>query len=401
MPGPMDGVRVVELGVWIAGPATGGILGDWGADVIKLEPPGVGDPSRTFGAMFGADLAGSPPYEMDSRNKRSIALDLQTEAGIAVALELIDRADVFVSNLRPGSLARLGLDPDSLLERNPRLIYAAVTGFGLEGPDADRAAYDIGAFWARSGVANALTRPGEAPPFQRGGMGDHQAGLSGAAAVSAALYSREKTGKGQLVSTSLLRQGIYMLSFDYSFYLRFGAPIAAADRKAFLSPTINSYQDKDGRWFWLIGLQGERHWPPLCRAVGREEWLDDERFATPMGRAMNAVEMIAKLDEIFATKTRDAWGKIFDAEQDMWWAPVQNAEEVIGDPQVTAAGGWVEVPDGAATTTLPASPVDFHGTPGEQRWMAPALGQHTDEVLAELGRSASDIARLRGQGVVS
>jgi crotonobetainyl-CoA:carnitine CoA-transferase CaiB-like acyl-CoA transferase len=397
----MEGVRVVELGVWIAGPAAGGILADWGADVVKIEPHGVGDPSRLFSSMLGGDLPLNPVFEMDNRSKRSIVIDLAQPEGRELALELIDSADVFVTNVRMAGLARLGLDPEALLERHPRLVYAAITGYGLDGPEADRAAYDIAAFWSRAGIAHILTTPGHHPPFQRGGMGDHGAGISGAAAISAALYSREKTGKGQLVSTSLLRQGLYTLSFDLSIALRYGMTLAVGDRRTMPNPAINSYRDSEGSWFWLVGLEGERHWAPLCRAVGRPEWIEDPRFATTVERATNAAELIALLDEIFATRTREEWGKIFDAEQEMWWAPVQTLDEVLADPQVRAAGAFVDVPDGATTTTLPATPVDFAGTPWEARWMAPDPGQHTGEILGEIGRSEAEIATLRERGIVA
>jgi crotonobetainyl-CoA:carnitine CoA-transferase CaiB-like acyl-CoA transferase len=396
----MDGIKVVELGVWVAGPATGAILADWGAEVIKIEPPGVGDPSRQFSKMLGADLPFNPIFENDNRGKRGIVLDISSDEGKEITLELIDRADVFVSNVRPAALGRLGMDPATLLERNSRLVYGLITGYGLEGPDADRAAYDIAGFWARSGVAAALSKPGESPPFQRGGMGDHCAGMSLAAAISAALYSREKTGKGQLVNTSLLRQGVYFLSFDLAVYLRFGLSVQLGDRKTMLNPVINNYQDGEGKWFWVIGLQGQRHWPDLARAVGHPEWIEDARFADLDSRAANAAELIGMLDEIFATKTREEWGKIFDEQEELWWAPVQTMEEVLADPQVQAAGSFVEVPDGPSTTLLPATPVDFAGTPCEQRCMAPELGQHSHEVLHELGKSAEEIATLRERGVL-
>ena len=401
MPGPMHGVKVVEMGVWIAGPAAGGILADWGADVIKIEPPGIGDPARSFQSMFGTELPFNPIFENDNRSKRSIVLDLGNETGRALALELIDEADVFVTNVRMKALERLGLDPDSLRARNPRLVYAAISGYGFEGPDADRAAYDIAAFWARSGIAASLTTPGSHPPFQRGGMGDHNAGLAAAAAVSAALYSREKTGEGQLVSTSLLREGIYTLSFDLSLGARLGVPVAVADRKTMGNPCINNYADKDGRWFWIVGLEAERHWPPLCRAVGHPEWIDDPRFATAAERALHAGEIIAELDAIFATKTRAEWTEVFDTETDLWWSPVQSTEEVLADPQVLAAGGLVEVPDGPGTTLLPATPVDFEGTPWAPRCMAPGHGEHSDEILRELGRSDEEIQGLRERAVVA
>ncbi len=401
MPGPMEGVKVVELGVWVAGPAAGGILSDWGADVVKIEPPGIGDPARTFQRMLGADLPFNPVFENDNRSKRSIVIDLSTERGKGLALELLDDADVFVTNVRQKALARLGLDSDSLLARNPRLVYGMITGYGLEGPDADRAAYDIAGFWARSGIAASLTSPGHHPPFQRGGMGDHNAGLAAAGAISAALFSREKTGKGQMVSTSLLREGIYTLSFDLSLAARFGVPLQVADRKSMGNPCINNYSDKDGRWFWIVGLEAERHWPPLARVAGHPEWIDDPRFATAADRAQNAAVLIAELDAIFATRTREEWSKVFDTEEDFWWAPVQTTEEVLADPQVLASGGLVAVPDGDGTTLLPATPCDFQGTPWAPRAMAPGHGEHSDEILRELGRSDDEIAALRAESIVA
>ena len=401
MPGPMEAVKVVEIGVWVAGPAAGAVLADWGADVVKIEPLRVGDPSRLFQSMLGADLPINPIFENDNRNKRSISLDLASEAGHAIALELVDAADVVITNVRQSGLARLGLDAATLLARNPRLVYGAISGFGFAGPDADKAAYDIAAFWARSGIADALKAPAAPhPPFQRGGMGDHTAGQSLAGGVAAALFHRERSGQGQLVTTSLLRQGLYTLSFDLSVALRLGVEIASAERSTMGNPAINCYQDSEGRWFWIVGLEADRHWPPLCRAVGHPEWIDDPRFADAAGRARHASIVIAELDAVFATRSRAEWAERFDAEADLWWAPVQSAQEALADPQVEAAGGIVEVPDGPTTTRLPACPVDFDGTPTEQRWMAPAHGQHGAEILREIGHDEHDIARLRAEGIL-
>jgi crotonobetainyl-CoA:carnitine CoA-transferase CaiB-like acyl-CoA transferase len=383
MAGPMEGIKVVELGVWVAGPAAGGILADWGADVVKVEPP-TGDPARLFGRMLGLDIDVSPPFEMDNRSKRSIVLDLTTEGGRAAALELISGADVFVTNVRPGALRRLGFDFESLAADHPRLVYGLITGYGETGPDADRAAYDIAAFWARAGVAHLLTRPGDTPPFQRGGMGDHSAGMTLAAAICAALVSRDRTGSGQLVSTSLYRQGAYIVSFDLNTYLMTGQPIAVGQRETMGNPCMNNYAAGDGRRFWIVGLEVDRHWPPLCRAVGKAEWLDDPRFVDARGRAMNAVELIAELDQIFATKPLDEWAQIFAGEPDFFWSPVNSIEDVVADDQFRAAGGMVDVPDGEAMVPMVATPADFHGTPCAPRTTAPELGAHTDEVLAEL-----------------
>lgn len=383
MAGPVAGVKVVELGVWVAGPAAGGILADWGADVIKIEPP-TGDPARMFGRMLGCDLGLNPPFEMDNRSKRSVVLDLGTDQGRGTAFELLAAADVFLTNVRPGALRRLGLDFESVSAANPRLVYGLITGYGEDGPDADRAAFDVAAFWSRAGVAHLLTRPGDTPPFQRGGMGDHSAGMTMAAAVCAALLARERTGTGQLVSTSLYRQGAYTVSFDLNTYLMSGQPIAIGQRETMGNPCMNNYAAADGRRFWIVGLEPERHWPALCRAVGRPEWRDDPRFADARARAVNSTALIAALDEIFATRPLDEWAQVFAGEPDFFWSPINTLEDVVADEQFHAAGGIVDVPDDGAAVPMVATPADFHGTPWAPRSAAPELGQHTEEVLAEL-----------------
>ncbi|BDB39954.1 MULTISPECIES: CaiB/BaiF CoA transferase family protein [Mycobacterium] len=383
MAGPMEGFNVVELGVWVAGPATGGILADWGADVVKIEPP-TGDPGRLFGRMLGCDLGVNPPFEMDNRSKRSVVLDLTTDEGRQHAFELLDGADVFVTNVRPRALRRLGLDYETVAKSNPRLVYGLITGYGETGPDADRAAYDVAAFWSRGGIAHLLTRPGDTPPFQRGGMGDHSAGMTLAAAVCAALLSRARTGAGQLVTTSLYRQGAYTISFDLNTYLLTGQPIAIGQRETMGNPVMNNYAAGDGRRFWIVGLEVDRHWPALCRVVGRPDWLTDPRYANARSRAANAVQLIAALDEIFATKTLDEWAELFAEEPDFFWSPINGLEDIVADEQFHAAGGIVDVPEEDSVVPMVATPADFHGTPWSARSRAPELGQHTDEVLTEL-----------------
>lgn len=383
MTGPLEGVKVIELGVWVAGPAAGGILADWGADVIKIEPP-TGDPARMFGRMLGIESGESPPFEMDNRGKRSIVLDLATDDGRATALEMITTADVFLTNVRPGALRRFGLDFEAVAAANPQLVYGLITGYGETGPDADRAAYDVAAFWARAGLAHLLTRAGDTPPFQRGGMGDHAAGMTLTAAVCAALVARTRRGKGQLVSTSLYRQGAYTVSFDLNTFLMTGHSIAIGQRETMANPCMNNYVAGDGRRFWIVGLQGSRHWPSLCRAVGRQDWLTDPRFETAHARAANSVELVTQLDEIFAAKPLEDWAKVFAGEPDFFWSPINSLEDVVADEQFHAAGGVVYVPDGEGGAPMVATPADFHGTPWAPRSAAPQLGEHTDEILAEL-----------------
>jgi crotonobetainyl-CoA:carnitine CoA-transferase CaiB-like acyl-CoA transferase len=392
----MEGVRVVEVGMWVAGPAAAGILGDWGADVVKIEPPD-GDPFRAVLAM--ADLEVNPPFELDNRNKRSVALNLATEEGRALAADLVDRADVFVTNARPGALARAGLDHETVSARNPRLVYAHINGYGLAGDEKDRAAYDVGAFWSRAGVAASLTPDGQPLPYQRGGMGDHMAGLAGAGAVSAALFARERTGQGQLVSVSLLRIGLYMVGWDINMALRMGVPTTPISVAQPPNPLISAYEAADGR-FWMLGLQGDRHWPDVVRAVDRPEWLDDDRYSTLKGRFANSAELVIELNAIFATKPLAEWGEIFDRE-DVWWAPVHQPHETVDDPVVRAAGGFVSVPlDGGDPVEMVASPVDFLGTPWAPRAMSPEFAQHTEEVLLELGHDWDRIIELKELGAI-
>ncbi len=399
MAGPLDGIKVVELGVWVAGPAAAGILGDWGADVIKIEPP-EGDPARIFQKMLGSEMPNNPVFELDNRSKSGVVIDLSTDDGPGLARELIADADVFVTNIRSGALERLGLDYESLHEQFPALIYAQITGYGRDGAEANRPGFDIAAYWSYSGIASLLTAPDGDPPFQRGGMGDHATGLATAGAVSAALFHREKTGQGQLVSSSLTRMGAYQIGFDLNIALMWGVTLDTPLREGARNPTANNYICQDGKRIWIVGIDPERHWGPLIRAVGRPEWADDERFSTIMNRAVNAHELIAELDTIFATKTRDEWADIFASEPDLFWAPINSLDDLIADPQFSAAGGLVEVPDGAATSTMVASPADFSETQWQPRSSAPSLGADTREVLRQLGKSDAEIDAFIASGTV-
>ena len=250
----LEGFRVIELGVWVAGPSAGGLLADWGADVIKVEAPS-GDPMRRlFAVLAGHGQTESPPSDLDNRGKRSVVFDLTTEEGRADARALVATADVFLTNLRPEAVDRLGLGADDLLAANPRLVYASVTGYGRDGPDAHRAGYDVGAFWARTGIARSLMPDDQAPIDLRAGMGDHVTGLTILSGILAALLQRERTGTGQLVETSLLRTGIYCVGWDLGIRLRFGKLAPTQPRTEIMNPMVNCYQGSDGAWFWLLGV---------------------------------------------------------------------------------------------------------------------------------------------------
>jgi crotonobetainyl-CoA:carnitine CoA-transferase CaiB-like acyl-CoA transferase len=258
-------------------------------------------------------------------------------------------------------------------------VYGAVTGYGLEGPERDRAAYDMGAFVARTGIAHVMVPPGAEPLNLRGGFGDHVTGLSAVAGVVTALFARERTGKGQVVDVSLLRSGMYALGWDIGMQLTNGKLQDTARREVNPTPMLNSYRTADGRWFFLIGLEADRHFPRVCNAIGRPELVTDERFAKGRERIRNRAVLIAEFDAAFATKTAAEWAPLF-AEHDVWWQLIQRPDELPDDPQ--AARILIDVEGADAQAVGP--PAAFSEHPYTRAPRAPALGEHTDEVLREL-----------------
>ena len=397
--GPLSGIKVVEMGIWVAGPAAA-VLGDWGAEVIKIENPAGGDPVRGLMALgIPIQLPVNPSVEVDNRNKRSLAVNVQTAEGAAVVRRLLRDADVFVTNLRPAALKRVGLSYEDLRSENPRLIYAGISGYGTRGPEKDRAAFDYAAFWARAGAMASLGEPQGPPPTQRPAMGDHPAGLTLAGAVAAALYHRERCGEGQELHLSLFHAGLWMMATDIQTCLVTGLAPAPTGR-AVPNPLWNHYQAKDEKWFHLVMLQPDRYWSGFCAAIERPELETDERFANVFVRAQNSIELIARLDEIFATHTRAEWAACFD-QHGLVWGPVQTISEVLQDPQarVIDAFAKVEHRSGEPIEVL-RSPIEFHTTPASIRHAAPELGEHTEEVLLEYGYSWDDIAALKEKGAI-
>jgi crotonobetainyl-CoA:carnitine CoA-transferase CaiB-like acyl-CoA transferase len=383
---PLEGIAVVELGMWVAAPAAATMLADWGADVIKVEAP-TGDPNRYTLRHVGQEIDSAPPFETDNRGKRGIVLDLRAEDGKAHLEQLLERADVFVTNLRPGALERLGLSPDEIRTRHPRLVVGTLTGYGWTGAERDRAGYDVSAFWARPGIAAMLNPAGEPPPGIRPGLGDRTAAANLVAGVLAALLRRERTGEGGVVDVSLLRSGTYANGNDLALQNFFGKRGRTRPRTEHESPLYNSYRSADDRWFWLVGLEGNRHWPGVLKALGREDLGEDERFATGKARRGHVRELIAVFDEEFAKRPLAEWAERFDAEG-VWWAPVQTLAEVAADPQAEAVGAFVEQPGMGEAPPLRtvATPVSFWGVDDKPRTGAPTLGEHTDDILNELGR---------------
>ena len=381
----LAGLRVVELGVWVAAPSAAALLADWGADVIKVEAP-TGDPMRQVFGSLGIDRdMPNPAFALDNRGKRSVALDLRQPVERQHLEDLIATADVLISNLRPDSLDGLGLEPSATVARHPRLVYCSVSGYGLRGDERDRPTYDIGAFWARSGLSVQMADSDGVPLNARGGIGDHITGLAALAGLLAAVMEQRETGRGRVVEVSLLRTGTYVLGWDLGLQMTLGKVARAEPRDRNQAPLMNPYRAGDGRWFFFTGLEAARHLPAVCRALDHPELLDDPRFADAASIRRHRIEVIATLDEIVAGRPLAEWAKRFD-EEGVWWAPAQTPAEVVDDAQLLANGGIAEI-DGGDAGSIQRSvngPVRFSDVPVRRYAPVPGLGQHTDEVLREV-----------------
>jgi crotonobetainyl-CoA:carnitine CoA-transferase CaiB-like acyl-CoA transferase len=397
----LEGLRVVEMATYIAAPSAGCMLADWGAEVIKIEPPG-GDPIRNIlKAMSGADVDENPVFDLDNRGKRSLCIDVKTPEGAEAIRRLIAKADVFITNVRPGALGRIGLDWASISEAHPRLIYGSVTGYGLEGEERDRPGFDLAAFWARSGLAR-LTVPKDMDPIpMRTAVGDHTTGIALAGGIVAALYEREKSGKGRLVETSLLRTGIYCLGSDMAVQLRFGRIASTRPRTQAINPINSFFKAGDGTWICVLTRHAEGDWRRLAKALGQPGLADDPRFANTKARKENATELTGILDGIFASAPLEHWAEKLDAE-DLVWAPVQTPAQVAADPQAEAAGAFVETElAGGGTFRSVATPVRFHGDERHRFPPAPTPGEHNTQILSEIGYSPAEIAKLSAGGRIT
>ena len=393
----LQGLKVIEFASYIAAPGAAGILADWGAEVIKVERP-EGDPMRNVFGDAKSALSGNPTFGLDNRGKRAVVLDTSKPDGREALSRLAAEADIFLTNVRPASLKRAGLDDETLRAANPRLIYAVVTGYGLEGPDAAKPGFDVTAFWSRAGVAHMHAPKGTDPFILRTGVGDHTTSLATVSAILAAVYEREKTGVGRLVQTSLLATGVYTVGSDMAVQLAFGKLASNRPRSAPFDPTANFYKSRDGHWFVLNPRGGGKDWQLLATACGRPDLLEDERFPTGRLRKDNSVALVAELDDAFGGLDFEDIARRLD-EVDLVWAPVQTPAQVAADPQVAAAGALIDVEDGqGGTYRSPAAPARFPGADATVRPAAPALGQHTREVLAEIGYAPAEIEAMLASG---
>ena len=400
--GPLSGVRVVEITMFQQGPVAGMRLGDLGADVIKVEAK-TGDPGRGFMKIIGAmaGLEGHNYYfEHNNRNKRGMVLDLKNKRGMEIFLKLIDTADVFLNNMSIEAPIKMGIGPEVLLARNSRLMYAQASGWGRKGPDAHELSFDYTGI-ARSGLMMSCGERGAPPTQILPGIGDEIGGLMCAWGITAALYAREKTGKGQVVDTSLMGSMIGALGFIMAAPAILGREFPREIRAEAGNPIYNHYQCKDGRWLVIAHLDlTNRYWPRLCKALAIEELEHDIRFNNIEARGRNGKELVAILDQAFATKTRDQWFKILK-KAGCIYTPVQAPSEVVSDPQALANNYFVEVDHPEwGKTKMTGFPWDFSETPASCRRPAPAFGQHNEEILLEIGYTGGDIAQFREEGVI-
>ena len=402
MTAPLDDVTVIEIDNWMASPSAGAILADLGADVIKIEPLS-GDPMRDMGRPAKVSEAKKKfdyQFDVSNRGKRSIAVDLDSEAGMEVVFSLIARADVFMCNLLRRRQDKFGLDPDSIKQANSRIVHATLTGYGTQGPEAHRPGYDVTAFFGRSGLYDAM-REGETGtvPMARPAQGDHTTGLAFVSAILAALRLAERTGEAQVVETSLYETAIWTQATDYAITAVDLAPLRPRSRENMILPTANRYPCGDGKWI-VLNMPEESAWPKLCRVIEREDLLADERLQDVRGRFRHMPELVAAIDEALSHRTRDQWGEIFDAN-DMIWGPVLGLHEVASDPQADALGVFptIHSPDIGPYRTV-AAPMRFADVQVGPKGPAPKLGQHTREILSEAGHGIEEIEALVQQGAI-
>lgn len=394
----LENIRVVDLTQALAGPTCSMILGDMGADVVKVERPGSGDMSRGYGPPF---IDGESAYFLSvNRNKRSITLDYTTPEGLQIFHRLIDGADVFINNLpRQASLEKYGLTAEACLARNPRLIHASITGFGRTGPYADRSGYDVVA-QGMSGLMELTGEPGQPPLRYPVAIADISAGLFGLIDILGALLVRERTGKGQVIDVGLQESQITWLSYLAGNYFATGEN---PPKLGSLHPSITPYQPfktGDGKWI-IVAAGSERLWQKLCQVIGAEDTLmDHPLYATNPLRNQNRPTLLPILDEIMAGRTAAEWLPLFEAAE-IPAGPIYAVDEALNDPQIQARHTVVllEHPTVGLVKSL-AFPGHLSETPFSYRLPPPRLGEHTDQVLAELGFSPPDITTLREAGVV-
>jgi formyl-CoA transferase len=392
------GLKVLDVASFIAAPAAATVLSDFGADVIKIEPPGKGDPQRILGSIPPSPRAhANYNWHLANRNKRGMAINLKSPGGTKILKRLVEWADVMITNFPHGTREKLRLDYEEVSGWNPRIIYADITGFGDAGPDATLPGFDVTAYWSRSGLL-ASTRHADAPPtVPVFGSGDYMAAIGIYAAIVTALYHRERTGTGANVGTSLLAEGIWATGTLVAGALAGGTSFGPHDRTAPANPLINPYRSADGQWFMLVA--SPTHWPGLAQAVGHPELLTDPRFAGPESFTKNSAELTSLLDAAFRAQPLAHWKQILD-QQRVTYSVIQTPQEAADDPQLRVNDIVVPLEGVSGLEYTVSSPINMRGVAKVPAKRAPELGEHNDEILQQLGFSGEDIQQLRAEGAI-
>jgi crotonobetainyl-CoA:carnitine CoA-transferase CaiB-like acyl-CoA transferase len=391
-----DGLKVIDCASFIAGPAAATVMSDFGADVIKIEPPGAGDPYRRRAVPL-PERPLNPGFILDGRNKKSLALDLRAEAGRAVLYRLVGDADVFITNYPPPVRQRLKITYDDLAPLNPRLIYASFTGYGESGPEANKPGFDATAWWARTGLMHLVRAGEEATPARSlPGMGDHPSAMGTYGAIVTALYQRERTGKGNYVSSSLLANGLWANGCSVQAALCGDRVVPQPPREEAQNALRTHYRCRDGRWLLLSIASDEWRWDKFksCLADGA---LDDPRFASVERREEHAGALLVILDRVFATRELAYWRQVLD-EAGIIFGIVAETQDIAEDEQALAAGHLVRFTDAEFLTVN--SPIEIRGQDKIPPRRAPRVGEHSEQVLREAGYAEPEIAALRDAGVI-
>lgn len=394
MVAPLSGIRVIEVANYVAGPSVGGLMADLGADVIKVEPPG-GEAMRA--SVSGGQRAAFL-FDLENRGKRSVAIALDREGGPDLIHQLLKGSDILLTNLIAPRLQKYGLMPEHVHARNPHVIHVSVTGYGIEGPDAGRPAFDFAAFWARSGIMSVVGHPGAPPVISRIAQGDHTTGITGLAAVFAALRLRDLTGEGQTVEVTLQRTGVFTIGTDIARVLLDGKQPSRFDRTAPYNPLFNTYPTRDGSWIMLVHMTPDPYWPKLCAALGEDGWAADPRYASMAGRAEHGPELGAAIEAHIASRDLADWAEILD-RHGLIWAPMAELPDVVRDPQLRAQEAFATIGEGDAAFETVAVPFRIRDADVRPRGRSPEPGEHTAAVLQEAGLAEEQVAALAAKGV--
>jgi crotonobetainyl-CoA:carnitine CoA-transferase CaiB-like acyl-CoA transferase len=393
--GLLSGIRVIDCGTYIAGPAAGAVMSDFGAEVIKIERPPYGDPYRYLSLVPGMPI--SPLlycWILTGRNKQSVALDLNDATAREALYKLVETADVFITNYQRPLIQKFHIAYEELAKRNERLVYAYLTGYGESGDECEKPGYDITAYWARSGLMNSMHN-GDAEPAQSvAGFGDHPTSMALFAGILMGLYRREVTGKGMNLSTSLMANGAWANACGIQAALLGAEFLPKWTRSTTVNPIVNHYVTRDKQRFLTCCLDQKKDWPNLCYALGRPELIDDPRFLTPELRRASGPALVAIIDAVVAQKDMAEWKAIF-RQHDVIWGPVPSTQQVSTDAQMEANGVFAEIEPGVKTVM---NPLTFAGVEKTKPGKAPEVGEHTIEILQSLGYSDETIEDLVRRG---